>query len=132
MSWRLGSAVIQTLPSSCRVICEELGLAGGALVVAIYMIMLWAGLSIIRESKDSFAKLAALGIMITLGLQALFNIAVVTVMVPTKGIPLPLISSGGTGWVVTAAAVVFPPSAARRPLTVSWRKQTAFALRFPS
>jgi cell division protein FtsW len=44
-------------------------------------------------------------VLLTIGLQALINIAVVTVVVPTKGIALPLISSGGTGWIVTAFAI---------------------------
>ena len=68
------------------IICEELGLVGAALVVCLYVGLVWL----------------ALGIMLTLGMQALLNIAVVTVVVPTKGIALPLISAGGTGWIVTA------------------------------
>ena len=43
--------------------------------------------------------------MLTVGFQAVINMAVVTVLVPTKGIALPLVSAGGTGWVLTATAV---------------------------
>jgi cell division protein FtsW len=46
-----------------------------------------------------------LGIILTLGLQALINLGVVTVLLPTKGIALPLMSAGGTGWILTAAAL---------------------------
>lgn len=84
------------------VICEELGLAGAGLVVLGYMAILWAGLSIVRECRDVLGRLVALGILLMVGLQALMNIAVVTVVVPTKGIALPLLSAGGTGWIMTA------------------------------
>ncbi|MCC7192155.1 MAG: cell division protein FtsW [Phycisphaeraceae bacterium] len=87
------------------IICEEMGVAGAALVIVLYLVLLWIGLSIVRESKDTFGRLVGLGVLLTVGIQALINIAVVTVVVPTKGIALPLISSGGTGWIVTAFAI---------------------------
>ena len=55
--------------------------------------------------KDVFGRMIALGVLLTIGCQAFINIAVVTVVVPTKGIALPLLSAGGTGWLFTAAAV---------------------------
>lgn len=85
------------------IVCEELGLAGAVLVVALYALILLAGLEIVRRAPDAFGRLLALGILVTVGLQAAINLAVVTVTVPTKGIALPLISSGGTGWIMTAA-----------------------------
>ena len=87
------------------IICEELGLAGAATVVALYVLLLWAGLSIVKACNDTFGRLLALGVLLTIGLQALINLAVVTVLVPTKGIALPLISAGGTGWVLTGFAL---------------------------
>ncbi len=87
------------------IICEELGVAGAALVIALYLTILWVGLSIVRECRDTFGRLVGLGVLLTLGLQATLNIAVVTVVVPPKGIALPLISSGGTGWIMTAFAI---------------------------
>lgn len=87
------------------IICEELGLAGAGLVVGLYIVLLWVGMGIVRDCRDSFARLLGLGVLLTVGIQALINIAVVTVVVPTKGIALPLISSGGTGWIVTAFAI---------------------------
>ena len=87
------------------VICEELGIAGAALVIGLYAVMVWAGLAIVRREQSPVLKLLGLGITATLGLQALINIAVVTGMAPTKGIALPLLSSGGTGWIVTAASL---------------------------
>jgi len=87
------------------IICEEMGLAGAALVVGLYLLLLWSGMAIVRDCKDTFGRLIGLGVLLTVGLQALINMAVVTVVVPTKGIALPLLSAGGTGWVLTASAL---------------------------
>ncbi|MBL0926826.1 MAG: cell division protein FtsW [Phycisphaerales bacterium] len=87
------------------VICEELGVAGAAVVVALYIMLLWAGWAVVRKQPSPFLKLLALGIVTTLGIQALINLFVVTGMAPTKGIALPLLSSGGTGWILTAASL---------------------------
>jgi len=87
------------------VICEELGLAGAAVVVGGYLVILWVGLGIVRECRDTFGRLLGLGVLLMVGMQAAMNLAVVTAMVPSKGIALPLISSGGTGWVMTAFAL---------------------------
>lgn len=87
------------------IVCEELGLAGAALVIAMYLILLWVGLGIVRDSRDVFGRLLGLGVVLTIGIQAAINIAVVTVVVPTKGIALPLMSSGGTGWIMTGFMV---------------------------
>jgi cell division protein FtsW len=84
------------------VICEELGLAGATVVVGLYCGLLLCGWSIVRRCPDPFRRLLGLGILLTLGLQALLNLAVVTGVAPTKGIALPLVSAGGTGWVLTA------------------------------
>jgi cell division protein FtsW len=57
------------------------------------------------RTKDPFARLIAFGITTTILLQAFFNISVVLSLVPTKGIPLPLISSGGTSLFCTLASI---------------------------
>ncbi len=87
------------------VICEELGIAGAMVVVALYVALLWASLSIVRRQTSPVLKLIGLGILATVGFQALINLAVVTGLGPTKGIALPLVSSGGTGWILTAASL---------------------------
>jgi len=87
------------------VICEELGIVGAGLVVALYAGLLVAGLSIVKRERSPLLKLIALGILSTVGLQAVINLAVVTGLGPTKGIALPLLSSGGTGWILTAASL---------------------------
>lgn len=87
------------------VLVEELGVAGAALVIGLFLAILWTGLGVVRDCKDPFSRLVALGVLITIGAQAVINIAVVTVVVPTKGIALPLISAGGTGWIMTGIAL---------------------------
>lgn len=87
------------------VICEELGIVGAAVIVGLFLVILWIGLGIVRDCKDTFGRLVGLGVLLTVGLQAAINIAVVVAVVPTKGIALPLVSSGGTGWIMTAFAL---------------------------
>ncbi|MBX3364179.1 MAG: FtsW/RodA/SpoVE family cell cycle protein [Phycisphaeraceae bacterium] len=87
------------------IICEELGIFGAAMVAALYILILWAGVLIVRREVRPMLKLLGLGFLATLGGQALINMLVVTGWAPTKGIPLPLVSSGGTGWILTAASL---------------------------
>lgn len=87
------------------VICEEMGIAGAMLVIGLYTLLLWAGIAIIRAEPSRLLRMIGLGILVTIGLQAAVNLAVVTGLGPTKGIALPLLSSGGTGWVLTAACL---------------------------
>ncbi len=102
---KLGYLPADTTDAIFAIICEEMGLAGAALVVGVYMVMLWTALGVLRECRWVYGRLVVLGVAATIGLQAVMNIAVVTVVVPTKGIALPLLSSGGTGWVMTAMAI---------------------------
>ncbi|MCH2581313.1 MAG: putative lipid II flippase FtsW [Planctomycetes bacterium] len=87
------------------VIGEELGLVGTLGVISLFLVVLWSGVTIARRAKDSFGYLLAAGIILSLGMQAAFNIAVVTGSAPTKGIPLPLVTFGGTGLCVPMAQI---------------------------
>ncbi len=87
------------------IICEELGVAGALMVVALYGGMLFSCWTIISRERAAMLKLLGLGVVATVGIQALINLAVVTGLGPTKGIALPLLSSGGTGWILTAASL---------------------------
>jgi cell division protein FtsW len=87
------------------IICEELGIFGAAAVIALYGLLIWSSLSVIRRQQNPVLKLVGIGVIATVGLQALINMAVVTGLGPTKGIALPLLSSGGTGWILTAACL---------------------------
>jgi len=87
------------------VICEELGVVGAGVVIVLYAVLLGAGLTIVHRERTPLLKLVGLGVVMTIGLQAAINLAVVTGMGPTKGIALPLVSAGGTGWILTAACL---------------------------
>ncbi|MBX3376086.1 MAG: FtsW/RodA/SpoVE family cell cycle protein [Phycisphaeraceae bacterium] len=87
------------------IICEELGIVGAVGVIGVFIVLLWSGLTIVRRQQAPVLKLFGLGVLTTIGLQALINLAVVTGLGPTKGIALPLVSSGGTGWILTAASI---------------------------
>ena len=92
------------------IICEETGMIGAFLVVSVYACLLWCGWLVIGATRaiprgvprlSPYAQLVGLGILATIGFQALINILVVTGLAPTKGIALPLVSRGGTGWMLT-------------------------------
>jgi cell division protein FtsW len=86
------------------VICEELGFIGAMLVIALFAVYGWRGLRAAFSAPDGFGRLLALGITVMVLSQALINFAVVLGMVPTKGIPLPFISYGGSSLLVMLLA----------------------------
>jgi cell division protein FtsW len=87
------------------VIGEELGLAGTLGVVSVFGLFLWRGIRTCLRAPDRFGMLLSLALVTGIVAQALFNISVVLAIVPTKGIPLPFISYGGSSLVPTLAAV---------------------------
>ncbi|HEV2915497.1 MAG TPA: putative lipid II flippase FtsW [Pyrinomonadaceae bacterium] len=87
------------------VVGEELGLFGALMVVAVFGLFLWRGLRAALLAPDRFGMLLGLGIVAGVVTQALFNISVVLSLVPTKGIPLPFISYGGSSLVPTLVGV---------------------------
>ena len=84
------------------VVCEELGLIGAVIVISAYAGIVWTGTSIAMRERSKPLQLIVLGVIATFAVQALINLVVVTGLGPTKGIALPLMSSGGTGWIMTA------------------------------
>lgn len=86
-------------------IAEELGFLGALVILMLFIVFAVRGLRVAFRSQDPFARLTAFGITTALLLQAFFNISVVLSLVPTKGIPLPLISSGGTSIFVTLSGI---------------------------
>ena len=87
------------------VIGEELGLLGALAVVALFLVILWRGVKISLASGDHFSRTLALGITLLICMQAVINMGVVTGLLPTKGIALPLVSYGGSSLVITLAAL---------------------------
>ena len=85
-------------------ICEELGMIGAVIVIGLFVAYAWRGLRASFAAPDGFGRLLALGITAMVISQALINFAVVLGMVPTKGIPLPFISYGGSSLLVMLLA----------------------------
>ena len=102
---KLGYLPEDTTDFIFAVICEELGVFGAMLTVALYLGILYVAWQAIRQKRDDFGRLLAFGVGSMLGLQAIINMAVATVSVPTKGMSLPLVSAGGSGLIITCAAL---------------------------
>ncbi len=87
------------------VIGEELGFVGSVLVVVVFGILLWRCLKASFRAPDQFGQLLGIGLTTMLIAQAFFNMSVVLSLVPTKGIPLPFVSAGGSSLLFALAAV---------------------------
>lgn len=83
------------------IVCEELGLIGAIIVIGLFVALVWRGVVVSINAKDKFAMLLGLGMCFTVGIQAAFNICVVTNAFPNTGISLPFFSYGGTALLVT-------------------------------
>lgn len=87
------------------VIGEELGVAGASFVVFLFIAFVIRGFQIARRAVDPFGALLAIGLTLWVAIQALLNIAVMTAIIPTSGLPLPFISYGGSALLVTMIGV---------------------------
>jgi cell division protein FtsW len=81
------------------VIAEESGYLGTALILVLYCVLFWRGIIISLSARDEFGSLLAIGLTILITVQAFINIGVVCGILPTKGIPLPLVSYGGSSFI---------------------------------
>jgi cell division protein FtsW len=82
------------------VIAEELGLIGATVVLACFSVIIWRGLRAAMRAPDRFGAFLAIGLTTMIGFQAFFNISVVLGLAPTKGIPLPFVSAGGSSLLI--------------------------------
>ncbi len=87
------------------VLCEELGIFGGVLVILLFCAFVWLGVRTMLVAATRFERILAFGLTFVIALQAAMNIAVVTVMTPTTGVPLPMLSAGGSGMFTVCTAV---------------------------
>jgi cell division protein FtsW len=83
------------------VIAEETGLLGATFILLCFLVVLWRGFRVAVLAPDRFGSLLALGLTMMVSLQAFLNISVVLGLMPTKGIPLPLVSAGGSSMLVS-------------------------------
>ncbi|GAA1986957.1 putative lipid II flippase FtsW [Terrabacter lapilli] len=87
------------------IIGEELGLPGTLLILALFAILAWACFRLVTRTQDRFVRIAGFGIMAWLLGQAIINIGAVIGLFPVIGVPLPLVSSGGSSLVTTLVAL---------------------------
>jgi cell division protein FtsW len=87
------------------IIGEETGFIGMAVVIALFILFIVFGIMVIMRCRNPFGRLLAAAIVLAISVQAVLNMGVVTVVLPTKGLPLPFVSAGGTSMLLSAAAV---------------------------
>jgi cell division protein FtsW len=102
---KLGNIVEHHTDFIFPIIAEELGLPATLGVVVLFMTIIWCGFRISARAPDPFGMLLAAGITFLIGLQAFVNIAVVTGVLPNKGLPLPFISYGGSSLILMLGCV---------------------------
>lgn len=105
-----GEQKLQYLPDAhtdfvFAVVGEEMGLIGTLATMALFCVLVIVAMRVAKCAPDLFGSLLAVGIIGLIGFQALFNVAVTTGMLPTKGLPLPFISCGGTATIVFLALI---------------------------
>jgi cell division protein FtsW len=87
------------------IIGEELGFIGAVGLIGAFAFLAWRGFRVARDSQDRFAFYAAMGFTLMIAVQALINVSVALCLLPTKGLPLPLVSYGGSSLTASLIAV---------------------------
>ena len=100
---------------------EELGFIGTVVIVVLFGILIWRGMVIAFNAPDLFGTFVAFGLTLLIGIQATINLGVVTGLLPTKGLPLPFISHGGTSLIVCLAASGIILNISKYCPTLRWR-----------
>ncbi len=114
---------------------EEFGLFGLLLVAGLFACLLWNSLRLVLSVTDRYAALAAFGLLVSVGLQAMLHMQVVAGLAPPKGTTLPFLSDGGTSLFVSSLAVGLALGSARRPSATvegASRQPSAFGIRLTS
>jgi cell division protein FtsW len=107
------------------IVGEELGLIGAMVVLGLFVMLLYAGVRIAARAPDPFGRLLAVGITSWIALQTIVNLGAVTGLLPITGVPLPLVSFGGTALVVTLTSIGILASIGRAGVAPSNGKATA-------
>lgn len=94
-----------TTDSIFAIIAEETGFIGALVLLCLFFLFIWRGITIAMYAKDTFGKLLAGGIVAFLGVQIIINLGAQTVLVPLTGVPLPFISYGGSSLVIDLCSV---------------------------
>ena len=95
------------------IIGEELGFLGAISIVILFAILIWNGMTITIRKDSEFSRVLAFGVSLMIGLEVIINIGVATGVLPTKGLPLPFLSYGGSSLVAHMILVAILLSLAR-------------------
>ena len=87
------------------IIAEELGFIGATILILAFLFVFLRGFKIALSAEDSFGRLLATGITSWLAIQTLINLSAMVALVPLTGVPLPLVSYGGSSLLVTLTAI---------------------------
>jgi cell division protein FtsW len=87
------------------IIGEELGFIGASTLLLLFALLVWRGLRIAQRTEDRWAFYAALGFTLMIAIQTLINVSVALCLLPTKGLPLPLVSYGGSSLITSLIAI---------------------------
>lgn len=85
------------------VVCEELGFIGALIIIILFAMLIWRGITVSLRAKDKFGMLLGVGLTVQIGIQVILNIMVVTNTIPNTGISLPFFSAGGTSLIILLA-----------------------------
>ncbi len=85
------------------VLCEELGFIGALIVIILFAMLIWRGITVSLRAKDKFGMMLGVGLTVQIGIQVILNIMVVTNTIPNTGISLPFFSAGGTSLIILLA-----------------------------
>jgi len=110
------------------IVGEETGLLGTSAVLALFGLFAYRGYRVALKAPDAFGSLLACGVTTWIALQALINIAAVTVTLPTTGIPLPFISYGGSSLAITLLAVGILLNVSTQSEKVGWIRHASIDL----
>ncbi len=105
-------------PHTDSVFCvlgERFGLAGCGCVLGLYVLLVWRGLAVAVRTDEPFGRLLVVGVMAMISFQAAINTGMLAGLLPITGLPLPLVSYGGSGLIVNAVALGLVMSVAGRP-----------------
>ncbi len=94
-----------TTDSIFAVIAEEVGFIWAKILILIFLLLIWRGISIAKKAPDEFGRLLALGIISWVGFQTLVNLGSMVALIPLTGVPLPFISYGGSSMVLILTAM---------------------------
>ena len=94
---------------------ERFGIAGCGLVLLLYALLLWRGLAAAEATREPFGRLIAVGVMAMIGFQVAINTGMLVGLLPITGLPLPLMSYGGSGLIANAVALGLVINVGARP-----------------